>query len=256
MFSLPLLYTMEVWWTGFTAGPLRLLLYVAITFVLLLGYNFYAGLHPDASWAQVFIDSIEELGIGLAVSAGILFLIGRISLEMNADEIVGKSVVEAMTVAIGMSVGKAQLGVQAQDETPASDSRQQHPQFGGQLMIAACGGLLFAANIAPTQEVVVIANAISVPQLLGLMALSLFLSALILYYIEFTGSDRFVRRSGLLSILIGTVSSYAVALLVAAATLWFFGRFDETSLITALSETIVLGFVTSLGASAGRLLVQ
>ncbi len=256
MFSLPLLYTMEVWWTGFIAGPLRLLLYVAITFILLLGYNYYAGLHPDASWAQVFIDSIEELGIGLAVSAGILLLIGRISLEMNSEEIVGKSVVEAMTVAIGMSVGKAQLGVQKQDQTPGEGSRQEEVRFGGQLVVAACGGLLFAANIAPTQEVVVIANAISALQLLGLMALSLCLAALILYYIEFTGSDRFVRQGGSVSILIGTVSSYAVALVAAAAALWFFGRFDEASLATALGETIVLGFVTSLGASAGRLLVQ
>ncbi len=26
MFSLPLLYTMEVWWTGFVAEPMRLLI--------------------------------------------------------------------------------------------------------------------------------------------------------------------------------------------------------------------------------------
>jgi putative integral membrane protein (TIGR02587 family) len=256
MFSLPLLCTMEVWWTGFIAAPLRLLFYVGITFVLLLGYNYYAGLHPDASLAQVFIDSIEELGIGLAVSAGILFLIGRISTAMNSDEIVGKSVVEAMTVAIGMSVGKAQLGLQKEDQTPDGRSQKADIRFGGQLIIAACGGLLFAANIAPTQEVLAIADAISLSQLLGLMALSLFMAALILYYIEFTGSDRFVRRNGFVSILIGTVSSYAIALLVAAAALWFFGRFDEASFVTALGEIIVLGFVTSLGASAGRLLVQ
>jgi len=37
LFSLPLLYTMEVWWAGFVAHPWRLALYVAGTFLLLLG---------------------------------------------------------------------------------------------------------------------------------------------------------------------------------------------------------------------------
>ena len=39
MFSLPLLYTMEVWWSGFVAQPMRLLVYVTATFVLLLSYE-------------------------------------------------------------------------------------------------------------------------------------------------------------------------------------------------------------------------
>ena len=37
LFSLPLLYTMEVWWAGFTSHPFRLAAYVAETFTLLLG---------------------------------------------------------------------------------------------------------------------------------------------------------------------------------------------------------------------------
>ena len=78
MFSLPLLYTMEVWWAGFVAEPMRLVLYVAATFVLLLGYNHYAGLHHDASWQEVVIDSVEEMGLGLILAAGVLFLLGQL----------------------------------------------------------------------------------------------------------------------------------------------------------------------------------
>ncbi len=48
MFSLPLLYTMKVWWASFTMHPLRLLLYVLATFTLLLGYNRYAGFATSA----------------------------------------------------------------------------------------------------------------------------------------------------------------------------------------------------------------
>ena len=68
VFSLPLIYTLEVWWTGFIAQPDRLLLYVLSSFVLLLGYNRYAGLREDASWAEVAIDSVEEMGLGLVIA--------------------------------------------------------------------------------------------------------------------------------------------------------------------------------------------
>src|SRR5215203_5687491 len=69
LFSLPLLYTMEVWWAGFIARPLRLLVYLLAGFLLLFGYNRYAGLHEDASWADVAFEAVEEMGLGLLVSA-------------------------------------------------------------------------------------------------------------------------------------------------------------------------------------------
>ncbi|HEY2800020.1 MAG TPA: TIGR02587 family membrane protein [Chthoniobacterales bacterium] len=257
MFSLPLLYTMEVWWTGFVVGPARLLLYGGFTFVLLLGYNHYAGMHEDSCWSEVLIDSVEELGLGLLVSAGLLFLLGRVSLEASLDDTIGKIVVEAMTVAIGISVGTGQLGVKTEDAGAGKRrSLREEIRFGGQLVIAGCGAMLFAANIAPTQEVVVIATNSSIAQLLGLMLLSLLITALILYYIEFAGSDRFVRRGDLTAVVVGTFASYAVSLATAAAVLWLFGRFENAALITAVAETIDLGLATTLGASAGRLLVQ
>ncbi|MCY1030949.1 DUF2391 family protein [Corallococcus sp. BB11-1] len=74
LFSLPLLYTMEVWWAGFTSHPLSVLGYLVGTYVLLLGYNRYGGFRRDVSWFDVFTDSLEELGMGLVVSAGVLVL--------------------------------------------------------------------------------------------------------------------------------------------------------------------------------------
>lgn len=256
MFSLPLLYTMEVWWAGFTAGPLRLLVYGGVTFVLLLGYNHYAGMHHDATFLEVVIDSVEEMGIGLLLAAGLLLLMGQIRSGMDYTEVLGKIFVEAMTVAIGVSVGSGQLGADNDKAGRKRESLQDDLRFGRQLVIGGCGATLFAANIAPTEEVVMIATEISDAQLLGFMLLSLVLAALILYYIEFAGSRRFVRRGDLAAVVVGTVSSYAVALVVAAAVLWFFGRFDQVAPQTMLAQTIVLGLAATLGASAGRLLVQ
>jgi putative integral membrane protein (TIGR02587 family) len=258
MFSLPLLYTMEVWWTGFVAQPIRLLIYIAATFVLLLGYNHYAGLHQDASWSEVVIDSVEEMGLGLVVAGVVLFLLGQLESDMAAYEIIGKITVEAMTVAIGISVGTSQLGGgdDKRDKAGAEASAKEEASFVGQLVIAACGAMLFAANVAPTEEIIMIATEARVQNLLGLAALSLLLTALILYYIEFAGSGRFVRANGVASVIVGTVVTYAVALVVSAGVLWFFGRLDEVTMITAVAQTIVLGFAATLGASAGRLLLQ
>src|SRR5687767_5301739 len=198
MFSLPLLYTQEVWQAGFIIHPLRQVVYMVATFALLLGYNRYAGLRRDATRAEVAIDSIEEMGLGFIIGTTALLVLGRITPEMPWSEIVGKIVLEAMVVAIGVSVGTAQLGDAANQgadsgnggqSSQATDqgsvgAEQESRQVGGQLVIACCGAMLFAANIAPTEEVRVIAAEISSWNLLALECLSIAICALILYYAE------------------------------------------------------------------------
>ncbi|MDQ3803812.1 MAG: TIGR02587 family membrane protein [Acidobacteriota bacterium] len=256
LFSLPLLYTMEVWWAGFTSHPWRLALYVAGTFALLLGYNYYLGLRRDACFSEVVIDSFEEMGLGLLVAFLILWLLGRVALDQPAEEVVGKTTVEAMTVAIGVSVGTSQLGAEGEDEDDKGVGGEGRPHFGGQVVVALCGAVLFAANVAPTEEIVMIAVEISAWRLLGLALLSLALAALILYYSEFAGSKKFVRFDARHDVLVGTAVTYAVALLASAVILAFFGRFGGQALATCLAQTVVLGVAATLGASAGRLLLQ
>jgi putative integral membrane protein (TIGR02587 family) len=260
MFSLPLLYTMEVWWAGFNSHPWRLAAYVLMTFVLLLGYNRYAGLRHDASMTEVAIDSVEEMGIGFIIAAVALFLLGRISFEMPANEIAGQIVIEAMTVAIGVSVGTAQLGGGDREDEgvegggDAQGEREKH--FGGQMLLALCGATLFASNVAPTEEIVMIAVESSWVRLIGLAIVSLLLGSLILHYSEFTGARKVVRADGLSTVVVGSIVTYALALFASALILWFFGRFDGVSLYTSLAQVIVLGVAATLGASAGRLLLQ
>ena len=267
LFSLPLLYTMEVWWAGFNSHPLRLFLYVIATYILLIGYNYFGGLRHDTGWADVLIDSVEELGLGLLLSAAMLLVLGRVTFDMPASEFIGKIIIEAMTVAIGVSVGTAQLGggedgdtgtgnEGAAAKTRAGGATKDKIHFGGQVVIALCGAVLFAANVAPTEEVVLIASEISSWNLLGLALLSIALGALILFYSDFIGARRFAHTGGVIAVVIGTVITYSIALIASAGILWFFGRFDGMSLIVCLAETIVLGLAATLGASAGRLLLQ
>ncbi len=260
MFSLPLLYTMEVWWAGFNTPPERLIVCVLVTFGLLLGYNRYAGMRYDATWLEVAIDSIEEMGLGLLLAAAMLFLLGEITAGTNTAELVGKVVLEAMTVAIGISVGTSQLGggdaAEKEEKGSAKGSAKDEASFTGQLVIGFCGAVLFAANVAPTDEIMMIAHSILSWRLIALALLSLMLCGLILFYSEFSGSQRFVTAGGLPHVLGSVIVTYATALLAAAMILWFFGRFDGEPLVMCLAQTVVLGVAGALGASAGRLLLQ
>ena len=189
LFSLPLLYTMDVWWAGFTSHPFRLAAYVAATFALLLGYNRLLGLRRDTCFSEVVIDSVEEMGLGILVALLILWLLGRVTSGMPLEEAAGKVVIEAMTVAVGVSVGTAQLGGGGgEGDKGVSGGQASAGGFGGQLVVALCGAVLFASNVAPTEEIVMMAVEISAWRLLGLALLSLGLAALILYYSEFAGS--------------------------------------------------------------------
>jgi putative integral membrane protein (TIGR02587 family) len=242
---------MEVWEAAFTLPPHRQLAYLVGTSVLLLGYNRYSGLHEDISWAEVIIDSVEELGIGLVLSVVILYALGRIEPGQHVDEILARIVVEALTIAIGVSVGTAQLGG---DEERNDQTRRVG--LGGQLALAACGAVLFAANVAPTEEIVVLGTQLPPGNLIGLALLSLVLSALILYFSDFRGSRRWSRAAGRLDVARGIVITYAVSLVSAALILWLFGRFDGVGLAAVVGQTVALGVAASLGASAGRLLLQ
>ncbi len=275
LFSLPLLYTMEMWQAGVASHPFELVIYVVVTYLLLLGYNRFAGLREDASFAEVAIDSIEEMGLGVVIAVVMLWLTGRIAGDLTRPEIVGQVAVEAMTVAIGVSVGTAQLGGNAKDSESAgatnnsskqnSSADSQHGEaqpnddnesFGGQLVIALCGAVLFAANVAPTEEIIVIAIESSVWKIIGLAVASLAFGGVLLMFSGFHGSDKFVRDSGASVALRYAVTTYAVALLASAAILFFFGRFDGQKLSVCVAQVVVLGVASVLGASAGRLLLQ
>ncbi len=314
LFSLPLLFTEEVWIAGILASPAKLLLYAGATFVLLLGINRFAGLRSDSSFFDVVIDSIEELGLGLLIAAAGLWLLDRIGADEPINEIIGQITVAALTIATGIAVGTAQFnddgdsGGDADDEPenhekenqsedqpdknqseekqseqkqpkekqPEKESAEQKPaanstneesadetgaakQPGGgllrQIVLAWCGAWLFASSIAPTEEIAHIAAAASLWKLLALVLVSLGLGALIIYYSGFA-SAKVAKASGGFSVLSGTFVAYAVALSTAAISLWFYGRFDDASLIAAIAHVIVLGVAAMLGAAAGRILLQ
>jgi putative integral membrane protein (TIGR02587 family) len=254
LFSLPLLYTQEVWKAGALFGPGRLAASLAGTLLLLLGYNRYAGLRSDAGGVEVLIDSVEELGLGMAVAALLLWLIGQIDATMSLAVIVGRVVTAGTLAAIGVSVGTAQLGGGAdvgEDEDEEGDGGTH-----GLVVLAVCGAVLIAANVAPTEEVLLIAARVDEPRLLGLILTSLVLTAVICFYSEFVGARRGAEGPTALEVVRETVITYGVALAVSAGILWLFGRIEDLGPLAAWARIVVLGVPAALGASAGRLIIK
>ena len=116
---------------------------------------------------------------------------------MTAYEIVGKITVEAMTVAIGISIGTSQLG--GGDEQPkggAEASAKEEVTFRGQ---ARDRGLwrddVRGERRADRRDHHDRDRGARSERSSGLRRSRIVLTALILYYIEFTGSGRFVRAT-------------------------------------------------------------
>ena len=245
---------MEVWWSGFLMSSIRILVLLVFTVLILLAYNTFAGVRSDETFWGVLIDSIEELGIGLLVATGVLFTLGRIELGDAPREILGKIVIEAMLVAIGVSIGTAQLGG-GDDDSGGIEGKDRKPQsILSRLSMAACGAVIVVSNIAPTEEIVVLGLECDARHLLLMVLLSLALASTALSFSKLMGPSGEAPlwfRYGL-----GTSMAYAVTLLISALILWLFGRFDGRDYQECLDLTVVLALPGSIGASIGSLLLK
>lgn len=248
LFSLPLLYTMEVWWTGFTASPEKLLAFVVFTFLLLLGYNKHSGMRKDASLKNILHESVEDITIAFTVAFLFLLLINKISFTMPLREIAGKVIVESMIVAIGVSVGSAQLG---QEKT--REGSKEGKGILQMIVLSICGAVLIASSVAPTEEILEIAVISGPSYLLAMIFISLGFSAVILFFSDFKGTGSF--KGGRYEMIVHLVVSYMCALAISLLLLWFFGRVYGQGWSIIVAETIVLAIPGSLGASAGRMLI-
>ncbi len=262
LFSLPLFYTMETWAIGASASPLRLLAFLVGTLGLLVAYNRVAGIRGGHTWREDVLESVEELGLGLLVAVGLLALLGRLPPDPFSFEALGLVAVEGMVAAIGVSVGTAQLG-QSPDgdaesdgdagEADPRDAADDDTGIGLELILALCGAVLVASNVAPTEEVLLIGSEMTPWALVGLVGVSLAAGGALLYFSTFRGSGRLA--GGALGPWRGTVVTYAVALLASAAMLWVFGQFGASGWAAMPRLVAVLGFPAMLGAAAGRLLL-
>ncbi|MFE1743717.1 TIGR02587 family membrane protein [Coleofasciculus sp. H7-2] len=262
LFGIPLLYTMEVWWIGSFTEPPVMLAAIAATFVVVFLLNRTEGFRKtkDIRQSEAVMDTIEAIAIGIVCATCILVLLREITLDTSLGEALGKVIFESVPFALGVALARSLL---SGDRYQSSNS-QDNPSSANETTINATftdigatliGATLIAFNIAPTDEVSMLAAASSPPWLLAIMVASVLISYGIVFQAGFTNQQQRMQQQGIFQRpLSETVFSYLVSILASALMLWFFQQlsFDDPWQMW-LSYTLILGLPATVGGAAGRL---
>ena len=251
LFALPMLMTMEMWQLGFYMDRWRLALLLVLQLPLLVGLSYMSGFEPTFDLVEDAVDACAALAVGFVSSAALLAIMGVVGPGMSPDEIVGKIALQSVPASIGALLAQSQFGGKEHEE----EKEERGATYWGELLLMVIGALFFAFNLAPTEEMILIAYQMNDWQVLLLAALSLAAMHGFVYAVEFSGQEP-VHPGGAASAFVRlSVVGYALALAVSAYVLWTFGRFDGSALQPAIVTTFVLAFPAALGAAAARLVL-
>jgi putative integral membrane protein (TIGR02587 family) len=254
LFAIPLMMTMEMWSLGFSMDQGRFLLFMAFNFAILVGLSYFAGFEKTFSWKEDVLDALAAFGVGFLTSALMLAILAVITVDMTWNEILGKIALQSVPASIGAMLGNKQLG--AEQDTKAEDERKKQAGYGGELFLMLAGALFLAFNVAPTEEMILIAYQMSPWHTLALGGLSIVLLHVFVYAVGFSGQeDRPEGGTFLSTFLHFTIVGYGIALFISLYVLWTFGRTTNVTPAEVANMAVVLGFPASLGAATARLVI-
>jgi putative integral membrane protein (TIGR02587 family) len=257
LFGVPLLYTMEVWWIGSSAEPLTLVAAFITTFLVVYFLNRVAGFRNQNRRRRFegFMDTVEAMAIGSVCTFLVLALLQEITLSTQLSEAVGKVIYESIPFSIGVALANQFLDDQSEGLT-SSDAEKNSAALtdvAGTLV----GALVIGFNIAPTDEVTMLASQGSEPVFIAMILVSLLISYGVVFVAGFSKQSQRLKQKGLFQHPSSeTLVSYLISLIVAAFMLWLFqqvGFSDPWQ--TWLKQTLVLGLPTTIGGAAGRLAI-
>ncbi len=272
LFGVPLLFTVEVMWTGQHTSPRQALVVLALSTVLLMALNRTAGFRAtsDTTLRDSAIDAVEGVALAIVLVVAMLALLGEVDLSTPLSVILGKSVYEVLPVCVGIGVANSILREQSsEDDTAEDDTAEDEPASAvpaaaapaslnatvADLGASLIGAVFIALSIAPTDEVPMLTASRNPLWLLAIMAASLLSAYAIVFVAGFSGQSRRHAQPGLMHHpIIETLASYVVALFSSLAMLWIFQRADAPWRVT-LAHVIVLGLPAAIGGAAGRLAI-
>ncbi|GBE92320.1 TIGR02587 family membrane protein [Nostoc cycadae] len=269
LFGIPLIYTMEVWWIGSLVKPKLIAIAIAFMFIVVFLLNYTDGFRKRRNtWRldEAAIDTVEAMAIGFVCSAFMLWLLQEITPETSLKESLGKVVYEGVPFTLGVALANQFLQSGNQNNSTSDSYKgngnskpQQHHLHAtlADLGATVIGAIVIAFNIAPTDEVPMLAAAISPPWLWALMAASLVISYTIVFQAGFSDQKKRRQQKGIFQRpLSETTISYLVSLLASGIMLFFFQKLTLSDPWTMwLEHTLVLGLPATIGGAAGRLAI-
>jgi putative integral membrane protein (TIGR02587 family) len=245
---------------------------------------------------EIITDTIEAIAIGLVCSTLVLVLLRELNVETPLKEAIGKIVFESVPFTLGVAVANLLLGDSRNAQSSQSDSshskasgslaeeeealgwedsglpsqsflktsktfrKRQGEQLNDTLRDIGggfIGAIFIAFNIAPTDEIPMLAAAVSPPWLLLIILVSLLVSYGIVFEAGFSQQQRRMQQRGIFQHpLSETIAAYLLSLIASVALLVFFQQLNSADPWKVwLEYTILLGFPATIGGAAGRLAV-
>lgn len=252
IFTLPILMTMEMWSLGFSTSNARLALLLLLTIPLLVGLSHYMGFEETFGLKDDARDAFIALAIGFVAGAAALSLFSELGPGMSPREMIGKISIQAVPGSIGAMFAHSELGGHQQKK----DDKKRHAGYGGEIFIMGAGALYLAFNVAPTEEIALIAHQVTTWHVIALALVSLLIMHAFVYALEFHGTRTIPPETRFWSVFLRyTIVGYAVVLCISLYMLWTFGRTDGLAFHQTLSILVVLGFPAAVGAAAARLIL-
>lgn len=152
-----------------------------------------------------------------------LVLLHEISFSIPLDEALGKVLFESLPFTLGVALANQVLNG---DRGGYGNRRRHTSEINATLSDVGAtliGAAVIALNIAPTDEVVMLASAFSGGRLLAIIAASLIISYGIVFQSGFADQQKRMQQQGIFQRPMSeTLASYLVSLAAAAFMLWFF----------------------------------
>jgi putative integral membrane protein (TIGR02587 family) len=244
-----MLMTMELWELGLYLDRWRILLLLALSFPMLMFLSHHVGFERTWGWQDDLRDTFLAYGVGLVVSGLVLTVLGVIDAQTSFSEMTAIVVLQTVPAALGALLARSQLGENAEKD-------KGEPGYFAELGVMMVGALFLSLNIAPTEEMVLIAYDMTSWHSLALLLTSLVIMHGFVYASGFKGGTS--RPSGKPwwdPVLRFTFVGYVLALSIAIYALWTFERLDGHGIEQVVRAAIVLGFPAAIGAAAARLIL-
>jgi putative integral membrane protein (TIGR02587 family) len=254
--ALPLLYTMEMWWYGRAVSEPTLLGMLAVAGVVVVLSILFGGFRRGRV-THLGIDTLIVFGIGITISAVTLVVVGRIHPGQVPLSAAARMVaLEAIPCAIGAALAMTQFRPRDGDTKNVDRRIGRLSQDRQKVLATVVGATFFAFNVAPTDEPRMMAMEAEPVHFPLLVLFSLLVSYVIVFEADFAERPKGYTSGTLGNPFAETLVSYVLSLGVSYAFLAGFGHLTpETPFYTQITTTVMLGYVTTIGGSAGRVLV-
>ena len=152
----------------------------------------------------------------------------------------------------GALIANKQLGA---TEGVDRDAERWRATYAGQLFLMLAGALFLSFNVAPTEEMALIAYRMTPWHGLALVTVSILALHAFVYSVGFAGQEEGHARGGVATFLHYTLVGYGIAVAASLYVLWTFGRTDGAAVAEIATMAAVLAFPGAIGAAIARLLV-